>query len=107
MRHMLDGLGLLAAETAKEASGGTSAWVIYAIPLAVLVLPFVFGSLLAKALKLQDLGGRLGVVLFAGTLGLTPFVTPFVFSMAVDQFLVTPTAGNSNGDTVLKSFDFG
>lgn len=79
MRHLLDGLGLLAAETAKQApattaSEGTSAWVVYTIPLVVLVLPFVLGSLLAKALKLPDLSGRLGAVLFAGTLGLTPFV---------------------------------
>ena len=76
MRHMLDTWGLLAAEAAKEApeAGSTSAWVVYAIPLAVLVLPFVLGGLLARVLKLQDLSARLGVALFAGVLGLTPFM---------------------------------
>jgi len=98
MTHLLDGLGLLAAET-------PSAWVVYTIPLVVLVLPFVLGSLLAKAMKLPDLSGRLGAVLFAGTLGLTPFVLPFVFSLSVDQFVVTPTVGNTNRDTVLEDFD--
>ena len=49
-------------------------WVTFLVVVAVFVVPFVLGSLIARALKLRDLGFKIGVVLFAAALGLTPFV---------------------------------
>ncbi len=60
---------------AEEASTGLSIWVSALIALAVVVLPFVFGQGLARALKLKDFSLRIGFVFFAITLCLWPFVS--------------------------------
>ncbi|QDU39115.1 bifunctional preprotein translocase subunit SecD/SecF [Maioricimonas rarisocia] len=65
----------VAEAAAEQAATGLPPFVALLIVIAVLVLPFVIGQLLANALKLKDLGFRMGVVLFAVTLGLSPFVT--------------------------------
>ena len=49
-------------------------WMLFVVVVAVFVLPFVLGTLIARALKLKDLGFKFGVVLFVAALGLTPFV---------------------------------
>ncbi|MFO1094260.1 MAG: protein translocase subunit SecD [Planctomycetaceae bacterium] len=56
------------------ASSGTSGWLIFLTVIAMLVLPFVIGQALAKLLRLKDLSSKIGIVLFALTLGLAPFV---------------------------------
>lgn len=51
-----------------------SAWWFVLIVFAVVVLPFLLGALIARALGLKDLSVRLGIVLFTVFLGLSPFV---------------------------------
>ncbi len=63
------------AETAKTAAPGLPGWAMILIILAIVILPFVLGQLIERALKLKDISFRIGLVLFAVTLGLTPFVT--------------------------------
>ena len=53
---------------------GPSGGLLFLIILAIFILPFVFGSLLGRWLKLKDLSTKMGTVLLALTLGLTPFV---------------------------------
>ena len=65
----------VAEAAAEQASAGISPFFVLLIVAAVLILPFVIGQLIANALKLKDLGFRMGVVLFAITLGLSPFVS--------------------------------
>ncbi|MFG0335590.1 MAG: protein translocase subunit SecD [Maioricimonas sp. JB049] len=65
----------VAQAATEQAATGLPPFVALLIVIAVLVLPFVIGQLIANALKLKDLGFRMGVVLFAITLGLSPFVT--------------------------------
>ncbi|MBW3539641.1 MAG: hypothetical protein KY476_05165 [Planctomycetes bacterium] len=49
-------------------------FVRFAIFVVIVVLPFILGTLIARLLKLKDLSGRIGVVLFALFLGLAPFI---------------------------------
>ncbi|MEX0717667.1 MAG: protein translocase subunit SecD [Planctomycetaceae bacterium] len=63
-----------AARTAADGETGTSGWLIFLLVVALVVLPFVIGSMLATALRMKDSATRFGVVLFALTLGVTPFV---------------------------------
>ncbi len=72
MMSMLNTNVLLAAE---ESSAGLPIWVNVLIAIAAVVLPFVAGQLIARALKLKDFAFRIGVVLFAITLGIWPFVS--------------------------------
>jgi SecD/SecF fusion protein len=62
-----------AVKTPPEPSG-MSGWLLFLIIMALFILPFVFGSLLARWLKLKDLSSKIGTILLAVTLGLTPFV---------------------------------
>lgn len=67
---------VLAQETLTAAEDdGMAGWLVFLIIVAVLALPFVLGNAIASALKLKDLGSRIGVVLLALTLGLAPFVS--------------------------------
>jgi SecD/SecF fusion protein len=43
--------------------------------LAILVLPFIVGNLIAQAMRVKEMGFRMGVVLLALTIGIAPFVT--------------------------------
>ena len=61
-----------------DGDGWLKQWLGLFIFLAVLVLPFVIGQFIANRLKLKDLGFKMGVVLFAITLGLSPFVNEIV-----------------------------
>ncbi|MCA9076172.1 MAG: protein translocase subunit SecD [Planctomycetaceae bacterium] len=45
------------------------------IILAIVIVPFLLGQLVEKALKLKDISFRVGLVLFTITLALAPFVT--------------------------------
>ena len=56
------------------ADGGTSGWVVLGVVIAVLVLPFVIGGALARFMKLKDYGFKIGAVLCAAAIGLTPFI---------------------------------
>jgi len=52
----------------------TSGFLVFLMILAIFVVPFVLGSMLAKMLKLKDLSTKIGGILLAVTLGLAPFV---------------------------------
>ncbi len=73
-----------ASETANDTAkvtpepSGMPGWLLFLIILAIFILPFVFGSLLGRWLKLKDLSTKMGTILLAVTLGLTPFVWQFV-----------------------------
>ncbi|MBL8848902.1 MAG: protein translocase subunit SecD [Planctomycetaceae bacterium] len=60
--------------TATAADSSASGWVLFLVVVAMLVLPFVIGQALAKAMRLKDLSFKFGIVLFSLTLGLAPFV---------------------------------
>ncbi|MEZ6039933.1 MAG: protein translocase subunit SecD [Planctomycetaceae bacterium] len=60
-------------EAAAPSSGMTGVLVLFGV-LALIVLPFVLGQLLANALKVKEWGFRIGVSLFALVLGLAPFI---------------------------------
>jgi SecD/SecF fusion protein len=82
MNPMFNSLFLLAFQdpaspsvSAPANSSGMAGWLVFLIVLAMLVLPFVIGQFLANALRLKDLGLKMGIILFALTLGLAPFVS--------------------------------
>ena len=64
-----------AAQTTANAAKATqtSAWMLFAMVICVIVLPFLLGSLLARALRMKDVSMRIGLVLFTVFLALTPF----------------------------------
>lgn len=68
------------AETVSAAaqSSGLPGWALFLIVVALLVLPFVIGQVVANLLRLRDLGFKMGIVLFSLTLGLAPFVTQLI-----------------------------
>ncbi|MCA9089745.1 MAG: protein translocase subunit SecD [Planctomycetaceae bacterium] len=67
---------LAADEVAKANATGGSSWggiATFAVVIAVIVLPFVAGNLIAGLLKMKDVGNRLGITLFCITLAVIPF----------------------------------
>lgn len=50
-----------------------STWWVLLIVFVVIVLPFLLGALIARALGLKDLAVKLGIVLFTLFLGVAPF----------------------------------
>tara|TARA_R110002167_G_scaffold57644_8_gene163149 strand:+ start:1069 stop:4044 length:2976 start_codon:yes stop_codon:yes gene_type:complete len=66
--------GLFAAEVTEKAPSSISGWSIIAIILAVFVVPFVLGVVIARALKMKDYGKKIGLVLFTAVIAATPFV---------------------------------
>ena len=73
-----------ASQTASDAAkagtepAGIAGWLLFLIILAIFILPFVFGSLLGRWLKLKDLSTKMGTILLVVTLGLTPFASQAV-----------------------------
>lgn len=66
-----------AAAPAAEAPQAVSGWLIFLVLAAVVIVPYVVGAILGKALKLKDISGRTGTVLFA----ITAAVAPILFQM--------------------------
>ena len=65
-----------ANEAAEKTSGSGGGWqgaITLLVVVAVLVLPFVIGNLIAAALRMKEVGTRLGVTLLALTLCSLPF----------------------------------
>lgn len=71
----------------QAVSGST----VFMIMLAVLFLPHVLATFIAKALKLKEFSGRIGAVLFV----LTVAVTPFIYQLLSTEGTVMERAGNS------------
>lgn len=63
----------VAAAVASTTPTGTPLWIVLLALVALIVLPFVIGQWLATALKVKDMGNRIGVVLFALAIGIAPF----------------------------------
>ena len=68
----LDGQLLLAADEAVSSAPG--GWTMLLVLVVIFVLPFALAAGVARVFKLQDLWGKMGGVLFAVVLGLSPFV---------------------------------
>jgi len=68
---------LKAADAATEAAEATTGggWLVFLIIVAIIVVPFLIGNFIAQALKMKEAANRIGLVLFALTLGVIPFVT--------------------------------
>jgi len=66
-----------AIQAVEEVAASTSGagWLTFLILVAILVLPFVLGTVIANALKLKEYATKIGIVLFALTLGCYPFVS--------------------------------
>jgi hypothetical protein len=73
----MDGLWIapVLAQAADKAPPTTATlpWQFFVIVAVVFILPFVLGTLIAQALRLKDLGGQIGVVLFSIALAVSPF----------------------------------
>ncbi|RLT07194.1 MAG: protein translocase subunit SecD [Planctomycetota bacterium] len=70
------GLSLLADATDKANAGASEGDVIawrLLMMVALCVLPYVAGAILSRAMRLKEYSNRIGTVLFAITLGLSPF----------------------------------
>ncbi|MFN9719906.1 MAG: protein translocase subunit SecD [Planctomycetota bacterium] len=98
------------AETAATETVGAASEAIPAAPTAVsegtflltslfiLVLPFVLAWVVAKALKVQEMTGRLAVVFFTLAIGASPFLTSLINGQPLlDRFrLGIDLAGGTN-----------
>jgi hypothetical protein len=62
------------SETRLLAQVDLSVWWILLTIFVVVVLPFILGTLIARALGLKDMAVRMGIVLFSLFLGMAPFV---------------------------------
>ena len=63
-----------AATEAEAAEAIVPNWVKILIALAVFLVPYGLGVLIARSLKLKEYAFRIILVLFAGTLGVMPFL---------------------------------
>ena len=61
----------VAADAAK-APDATSGWLIFTLIFLIIFLPFIVGSLLAKAFRLKDFSSRIGTVLFCVAIAVVP-----------------------------------
>ncbi|MBL8808584.1 MAG: protein translocase subunit SecD [Planctomycetaceae bacterium] len=66
------------ATAAAASSSGVGEFLFAVIVLGMIILPFVFGNLLGKALKCPEWSGRIGIVIFTIILGLAPFISPLL-----------------------------
>lgn len=73
----MDGMwiGPVLAQAVEQAPKAAAVpWQLPVLAAAVIILPFVFGQLLAQALRLKDLSVKMGVVLLSISLSLAPFL---------------------------------
>ncbi|MEZ6065522.1 MAG: protein translocase subunit SecD [Planctomycetaceae bacterium] len=70
-------------EPAVTSSQGSAAfgWVAMLVFAAIVFLPFVLGGVIERALKLKDIAFRVGIAIFALTLGVAPFVGNYFETM--------------------------
>ena len=64
--------GTAAVKKVAAASGGPG-WMAFAIVLACLILPFMLGKAIARAIRLQEYGLKIGMTIFTVVLALCPF----------------------------------
>ena len=75
------------AEGASEQTSSSLGWIALAVVVGVVFVPFLLGQLLERWLRLKDVAFRIGVVLFALTLGLAPFATRLITQGNIDGVL--------------------
>lgn len=68
-QNIADGAG---AAVEAAAPAGVSGWVIFWLIFAVIFLPFILGSVIAKAFRLKDFSSRIGTVLFCIAIAVVP-----------------------------------
>nr|WP_271870844.1 protein translocase subunit SecD [Planctomicrobium sp.] len=78
MKTMLLAQGKLVVPPPAKAPSSAEGWGIFLLVIAILVLPFVLGNVIANALKMKHLATRISIVLLAITLGISPFVMTLV-----------------------------
>ena len=85
------------AEATREAAQATGApgWIIFAIFLAIVLVPFLLGWAIAKLLRLPDTRTRIGVVILAATIGFMPFVWSIVVGTTQQGLTVTESLRES------------
>ena len=63
--------GLWAADVADQQMSSFMVFVsVIAVLFGVFVLPFILGSRVAKALRMKEIGGRVGVIISGGNVDL-------------------------------------
>jgi SecD/SecF fusion protein len=76
IESFLNGLVLAqATDTATKAAAPSqaSAWLMFLFVVLVIVVPFILGNLVARALRMKDISMKVGIVFFAVFLAVTPF----------------------------------
>ena len=114
---------LLAQEKAVEAANtpaGTSGWLIFWLIFAVMFLPYILGSFIARTFRLKDFSSRIGTVLFCVSLAVVPMCYQLsqgkalgdCFRLGIDLaggtnlvYQVDMTAANESGKDVDRSID--
>ncbi|WP_231734202.1 protein translocase subunit SecD [Calycomorphotria hydatis] len=90
-----------AVEAAPVEAGNTiPGWVTLLVVLSVFVLPFLIGAGLGRLLKVEDLSFKMGLVLFAAAMGLTPFLWNMIQGNAQGM-----TAGESLKSSIRLGID--
>ena len=78
----MDGFGhcllLLAAEIEAPRANG---WLILGVLAIVFIAPFLLGNLMGRLLRMNDLSGRIGVVLMSLFMALAPFASDPPFAL--------------------------
>ncbi len=73
-----------AAEQAAEATGA-GGWLVLLAVVGIILMPFLLGWLIARALRLPDVATRVGLVLLALFVGAAPFVWNMVATGSVSE----------------------
>lgn len=67
-----------AAGASLDAAANTSGWLVMLLVIAIVVVPFIVGSLLANALRMKEYATKLGIIFFTLVLAITPFVSAWM-----------------------------
>lgn len=73
-------LAQIASETADQRI--LPGWAVLLIAVAIIGLPFLFGSMLARGLKMKEYALKISLVLLALFLGIAPIASQYVFGFA-------------------------
>ena len=81
-------------------------WIMLMIVVLLIGLPFLLGSVIARALKMKDLSIKIGVILFAFTLGMSnigwQYVAGFFEQRRYDEQLATWEERQKKRDQITK-----
>ena len=83
-----------------QAGSSGREWLVFTVMAVVFIVPFVLGGVIARALRLEDLSTRIGVVLFS----IFASLAPFVFVMMQTQLVETVENGKNVQKRVSRSW---